>query len=234
MPYMPLITKIMQCSFSLVSLKRWSCHDNCLISVHGRERNTANSFHLVFSLIFIGPRSWQWEWDWQQYQEQSAEMYNTQVEIFVDINITVFFSAQHNCDRQWQWKQQTRVLVIIVTSVEPWKTRSRRQRRSCTSFRSIEYWRKVVWNRTSSNLFRYSETKPSWLTKHPKSYPTNPAHPLNGLLDLPQASSHAQLRPLHGQGAVPVLVTPTLNATMLKLWLKPNAPTQTPLSSNSS
>ena len=97
-----------------------------------KETQQLNIFHLVFSLIFIGPRSWQWEWDWQQYQEQSAEMYNTQVEIFVDINITVFFSAQHNCDRQWQWKQQTRVLVIIVTSVEPWKTRSRRQRRSCT------------------------------------------------------------------------------------------------------
>ena len=94
-----------------------------------KETQQLNIFHLVFSLIFIGPRSWQWEWDWQQYQEQSAEMYNTQVEIFVDINITVFFSAQHNCDRQRQWKQQT---SVPVTSVEPWKTRSSRQRRSCT------------------------------------------------------------------------------------------------------
>ena len=144
MPYMPLITKIMQCSFSLVSLKRWSCHDNCLISVHGRERNTAAKYfsfglqpHLYRTQVMTMRVRLTTIWTiW------SAEMYNTQVEIFVDINITVFFSAQHNCDRQWQWKQQTRVLVIIVTSVEPWKTRSRRQRRSCTSFRSID---QMIW-----------------------------------------------------------------------------------------
>ena len=63
---------------------------------------------------------------------------------------------------------------------------------------------------------------------------SNPAHPLNGLLDLPQASSHAQLRPLHGQGAVPVLVTPTSNVTMLRLLLMLEILPPTPHSSNSS
>ena len=77
-------------------------------------------------------------------------------------------------------------------------------------------------------------SKPTWLSAQTKPNPTKFAHPLDSQLDSPPALNHALLRPLHGQGAVPVLVIPTLNATMLKLWLKPNAPTQTPLSSNSS
>ena len=65
-----------------------------------------------------------------------------------------------------------------------------------------------------------------------KPHPIRP--PLGSQLDSPPALIHALLRPLHGQGAVPVLVIPTSNATTLRLWLTPNVPTQTPLSSNSS
>ena len=74
----------------------------------------------------------------------------------------------------------------------------------------------------------------SWLTARTKPNPTKFAHPLGSHLDSPPALIHALLRPLHGQGAVPVLVIPTSNATTLRLWLTPNVPTQTPLSSNSS
>ena len=74
----------------------------------------------------------------------------------------------------------------------------------------------------------------SWLTARTKPNPTKFAHPLGSHLDSPPALIHALLRPLHGQGAVPVLVIPTSNATTLRLWLRPNVPTQTPLSSNSS